>query len=79
LVTGAGSGIGRASAAAFAREGATVLAVDIDEVSAKAAADACLGLGAKAAAYQCDVADQRAVVALAEEVGRALDRLLGRR
>lgn len=38
LVTGAGSGIGRASALAFAREGATVVAVDLDQASAEATA-----------------------------------------
>lgn len=38
LVTGAGSGIGQASALLFAREGARVAVVDVDEGAAKATA-----------------------------------------
>lgn len=38
LITGAGSGIGRASALAFAREGATVVVADLDRASAEATA-----------------------------------------
>jgi len=70
LVTGAGSGIGRATAGALARSGATVLAVDIDEIGAKTTAAACEDLGAAAAAYVCDVADRAAMEALAAEVHR---------
>jgi NAD(P)-dependent dehydrogenase (short-subunit alcohol dehydrogenase family) len=79
LVTGAGSGIGRATSIALAREGTNVLAVDIDETNAKTTAAACADHGVDATAYQCDVADRAAVVALAERVGRehgALDVLV---
>jgi 2-hydroxycyclohexanecarboxyl-CoA dehydrogenase len=68
LVTGAGSGIGRATALALAQEGAAVLCVDLDEGTAKSAAEACRDLGAEADAYQCDVADGAAMVRLAEQV-----------
>ncbi len=70
LVTGAGSGIGRATAVALAGEGATVLCVDLDETTAKTTADACRDHGAEAVAYRCDVADRAAVEELADQVGR---------
>lgn len=70
LVTGAGSGIGRATATRLARDGANVVCVDIDEVSAKTTAVACEDLGAFAAAYQCDVSSRDAMAALASEVSR---------
>jgi NAD(P)-dependent dehydrogenase (short-subunit alcohol dehydrogenase family) len=63
LVTGAGSGIGRATAHAFAAKGANVVVVDIDEVAAKTVADEVDG-----AAYRCDVADFESVQALANRV-----------
>ena len=52
LVTGAGSGIGRASALAFAREGALVAAADIDGEAARATAEE---IGARALALAADV------------------------
>lgn len=70
LVTGAGSGIGRATAVALARRGATVLCVDLDEDTAEVTAASCRDHGAEAEALQCDVADRRAVAALAERVTR---------
>ena len=70
LVTGAGSGIGRATAYAFAREGATVLCVDLDEATAKTTAATCRDLGVEADSYACDVADAAAMGDLAEQVGR---------
>lgn len=63
LVTGAGSGIGRATALALARQGARVLAADLDRTTAdKTAADT----GGQA--YQVDVGDRDAVAALAAAV-----------
>jgi NAD(P)-dependent dehydrogenase (short-subunit alcohol dehydrogenase family) len=61
LVTGAGAGIGRASALAFAREGAAVGVADIDEGTAHATADAIAGAGGRAVAIRCDIADPRQV------------------
>ena len=70
LVTGAGSGIGRATALAFAERGARVLCADIDLASAEKTAAACEERGAPAAtAHRVDVSDRAALEALAAEVG----------
>lgn len=52
VVTGAGSGIGRASALAFARRGANVVVTDLDEERAASVADE---IGGAAIAVRCDV------------------------
>jgi 2-hydroxycyclohexanecarboxyl-CoA dehydrogenase len=65
VVTGAGSGIGKATAELLTAEGATVLCVDINEVAAKETAAA---LGGEAAAYVADVSDAAGMVALAARI-----------
>jgi NAD(P)-dependent dehydrogenase (short-subunit alcohol dehydrogenase family) len=57
IVTGAGSGIGRASAEILAREGAAVVVADRDAERAFATRDAILGRGGRAVAVEADVAD----------------------
>jgi NAD(P)-dependent dehydrogenase (short-subunit alcohol dehydrogenase family) len=59
VVTGAGSGIGLASARRFVAEGAQVVCVDIDELSGKSAAEEVGGLFVRA-----DVTDEADVVAM---------------
>lgn len=76
LVTGAGSsgpgwGNGKATAALFAREGATVVACDISLPAAQEAAAFIAGEGGSAIALQADVTSAESVEAL---VGAALDR-----
>jgi NAD(P)-dependent dehydrogenase (short-subunit alcohol dehydrogenase family) len=68
LITGAGSGIGRATALAFAAEGARVIAVDINGSAAEATATACADRGPAAHADTVDVADWDAMQALAARV-----------
>lgn len=68
LVTGAGSGIGRASALLFAREGARVAVVDLREDAAKETVQAIEQAGGQALALRADVsraADNEAAVAAA--------------
>ena len=62
LVTGAGSGIGRAMAARFADDGAAVMCADIDEESAQDTAAQVSEHGGKAAAMHLDVSQEQAVI-----------------
>ncbi|MEU0582220.1 SDR family oxidoreductase [Streptomyces sp. NPDC006132] len=70
LVTGAGSGIGRATALAFAEAGARVVAVDRNAEAAARTAESSRLAGAPAAwAETADVSDEQAMERLAEKVG----------
>lgn len=73
VVTGAGSGIGAATARRYATLGATVVATDIDLAAAEATAKACrdaIGVDAAATAYRCDVAEADAVDELVATVAQ---------
>src|SRR4051812_7444601 len=77
LVTGGASGIGRATARLFAREGAAVLVVDVDE---DGMAETLEPLGASAAAAVVDVRDpdcgRTAEAAVDQHLGGRLDVLV---
>lgn len=64
LVTGAGSGIGRASALAFAREGAMVMVSDVNAASCEETAAMIGQTGRQAAFMACNVASEQEVQAL---------------
>ena len=68
VVTGAGSGIGRETAKAFAADGAEVVVCDIDGAAAEDAAAQVFGDGGTAHPYVLDVADAEAVERFAEQV-----------
>lgn len=76
LITGAASGIGAATALAFAREGANVMCADIDADGASATAAAVTAAGTRASSLALDVSDEDAVrkslATTVEELG-ALD------
>ncbi|WP_249011240.1 SDR family NAD(P)-dependent oxidoreductase [Conexibacter sp. DBS9H8] len=67
VVTGAGSGIGEATALRFSRSGAQVICIDIDGERVRATAAACAG---EAVAFTCDVAESDALQAAAEAIER---------
>ena len=69
LVTGAGSGIGKAIAELFAQQGATVWAVDRDEASAETTAAGIRAAGGRAESARVDVSEAADVEALARRIG----------
>ena len=75
LITGAASGIGKAIAELYAREGAAVAIADINPQAADATAAAINGAGGRAMGVAMDVTDEHAVDAGTEAVVRAFGRL----
>jgi NAD(P)-dependent dehydrogenase (short-subunit alcohol dehydrogenase family) len=75
LVTGAGSGIGRATALALAENGAAVSVLDIDETTAAETAEMIEKAGGKATAAAIDIADERSVRAAVERAVTAYGHL----
>jgi len=74
IVTGGASGIGKAMCMAFAREGAQVVVVDIDEQKGQAAAKEIAAVG-KAICLKADVTSSASVDAMACEVDRQFGRI----
>jgi len=75
LITGAGAGIGRASAMRFQRDGAAVMCADIDYAAAEDAANHIGQLGGKAEAIRLDVGDREAVRQALHGTAEAFGRL----
>jgi len=75
LVTGAASGMGLATAKAFAEAGAAVALADVNGDGARAAADALVAAGHKALGIRCDVADLDEVEAMVKQTVSTLGRL----
>ena len=76
LVTGSATGIGRAEAIALAGAGYDVVVnYSRSEAAARTTASACEAAGARALVLACDVADNAAVEAMADETRKAFGRL----
>jgi len=75
LVTGASSGMGLATARAFAAHGASVALADINEDALRAANDELTSTGQQALAVVCDVSDEDQVAALVNRTVATYGRL----
>jgi NAD(P)-dependent dehydrogenase (short-subunit alcohol dehydrogenase family) len=75
LVTGAASGLGHATAKAFAESGASVALADWNERATHAAVDELIAQGHKAIGIRCDVSDDAQVEAMVAETVAAFGRL----
>src|SRR5579864_5981972 len=75
IVTGAASGMGRATAHLFAQEGAQVAVTDINEDGIKAVVDEIEAEGGKARGWRLDVFDHDAIKRVVGEVAASFGRL----
>jgi 3-oxoacyl-[acyl-carrier protein] reductase len=75
VVTGAGSGIGAASAQLLAAAGATVICADRSGPGAKTTADSITAAGGNATAVEIDVSEREAVFELASEISGEYGRI----
>ena len=64
VITGAASGIGRATALAFAKEGGKIMVSDVNEAGGKETVGMIQKQGGEAAFFKADVSDQQAVISL---------------
>src|SRR5437870_5890060 len=75
LVTGAASGMGLATAKAFAEAGAAVARADVNEAAVRSAADELVAARHKAIGIRCDVADEAEVAAMVAKTVSTFGRL----
>jgi NAD(P)-dependent dehydrogenase (short-subunit alcohol dehydrogenase family) len=75
LVTGAGSGLGLATAKAFAEAGASVVLADWHEQAVHSAVEKMIAQGHKALAIRCDVSDEAQVEAMVDKALATFGRL----
>jgi 2-keto-3-deoxy-L-fuconate dehydrogenase len=69
-ITGAGSGIGKDTALLFARQGAIVHVIELNEEAAATTVSEIIANGGQAVAHVCDVTNQQQVKKTVENIGR---------
>jgi NAD(P)-dependent dehydrogenase (short-subunit alcohol dehydrogenase family) len=75
VVTGSGSGIGRAIALGYAREGARVVLLDMNEKAAAEAAQEIRDAGGKAESFVLDVTEREDCIAVAKEIADTIGKV----
>lgn len=75
VITGAGRGIGRAMALAFAQKGANVAALDLNPADLAHTVQLCTDAGVRAASYVCNVTQEDGVIATLDQVVADFGRL----
>src|SRR5688500_14941847 len=71
LVTGSGSGIGKAVALTFARQGASVHVLDVNQENAAQTVEEISSAGGEAFSHTCDVTNQQEVVEKFRSIGKS--------
>ncbi|MCC8423716.1 SDR family NAD(P)-dependent oxidoreductase [Mucilaginibacter sp. UR6-11] len=69
VITGGGSGIGKAIAVLFAKQGANVHIIELNAHAAKDTVEEILNEGGSAVAHGCNVSDQQQIVAIYNKIG----------
>src|SRR5476649_66585 len=70
VITGGGSGIGRAMSVLFAEHGAVVHILDLDAAAAAGTVNAITARNGKAFSHTCDVSDQQQVIDTFDKIGK---------
>ena len=77
VVTGGGQGLGLAMALEFAKAGANLSLIDINEAPLKEAVSQCEALGVKATSYICNVSKEGEVIAVFDEIEKDHEQIHG--